>query len=259
MCLADPGLDYSITSASEITMRRPRFVFAVMPLLMAFTCDRNVYSVHPFFSEAESADSTELIGVWAPVSGDRGNQWILFPSDSSSGGGGLTVVDSATAFSFLKLDSATASKGDSATIAMLEAVASGTGSFDARAGRLSGMLFLDLARSDPHSSSPLGRDLVIPAHWIWRATVDGDRLRITPLNEEWLEKMLDSGTVRIAHEREKGRRILTAQTADLQRLVTQYARDTAAFQAKTTIELQRTASAQRVRAAVLALAFLPRP
>jgi len=66
-------------------------------------------------------------------------------------------------------------------------------------------------------------DLAIAGHLFARIEVQGDEMRVTPLNDEWLKKTVQAGLALPIVTGEDQRTILTAPTADLQRFVTLHA------------------------------------
>lgn len=69
----------------------------------------------------------------------------------------------------------------------------------------------------------------IPAHTFARVWIEGDVLRIAPMNPQWLEELISEKKARIAHERIEDTIVLTASTKKLQRFILQYAEDEDAF------------------------------
>jgi hypothetical protein len=66
---------------------------------------------------------------------------------------------------------------------------------------------------------PLYRICLIPAHEFFRFELEGDRLTVTPLHPEWLSKQIEAGSVDVRHEKMEDFIVLTAPSAELQRLV----------------------------------------
>ncbi len=70
---------------------------------------------------------------------------------------------------------------------------------------------------------------LIRAHIISRIRVDGDSLRVAPLEGDWLEKMIDAGKLSIPSVKPSDDIILTASTEELQQLCVRFENDAAAF------------------------------
>ncbi|HEY4658806.1 MAG TPA: hypothetical protein VIH11_04780 [Gemmatimonadaceae bacterium] len=237
-----------------------RFI-ALAVLVLAAACGR-VWSIHPLFQKEQLVVERALVGAWADSAKPRGDRWVVLPGDEPSHAWLLAIADSALArrleaVDFVLLsasDSAfnararrdpalrTRRARDSAAVRRLESDAGGPRVFELRLGRLDGVLFADISPASLDDAPPhLGRTLLIPAHWFWRVSLEGERVRVTPLNEEWLVAKIDSGRVGIAHEKENDDLVLTGTTSELQALVSKYARDSAAFPRKTEIVLTRAA------------------
>jgi hypothetical protein len=238
--------------------RATRLVPLVLVALAA-ACG-HAWSIHPLFGEKELVYEPALLGVWGNVASPADDRWVLMRRSDTSRALILVLGDSAAAGvlartdleSLLADDSTTRAKlerdpaararreRDSAVVVGLHTDARGPRWFDVRLGRVGGVLFADISPETFADSEPrLGRPMEIPAHWFWKISVEGDRLRIVPLSEDWLQKRIDSSVVRIAHEKEGDNVVLTAPTKELQRLVSQYAMDTGAFPAKGEIVLHR--------------------
>ena len=224
----------------------------LMVVALAAACG-TVWSVHPLFSDDDLVFEPRLLATWIDVARPDGDRWLLVRTDTASRRYLLAVADSGHAAALsgvdfgILLESDSASRArlerdpsararrarDSVTVSGMRSDGGGPRFFWALLGRLDGTLFADLSPADIADSTPhLGKSLMIPAHWFWKISLDGDRLRASPLNDDWLSKKIDSGKVRIAHEKENGDYILTAPSGALQRLVRQYARDTLAFPRK---------------------------
>jgi hypothetical protein len=237
-----------------------RFIAVAVPVLAAVACG-TFWSVHPLFVEKDLVAAPALVGVWTDVANPGGERLVLLHAPDTSKSYVLAAADSTVADALFRAnlealftgDSATRAKvdrdpvararrdRDSALVAQLRTDAHGPRWFDVRLGRLNGVLFADISPMPLADSEPrLGRSLQIPAHWFWRVSLEGDRLRVVPLDESWLGRMIDSGKVRIAHEKEEGNVVLTAPSGELQRLVARYALDTAAFPKKHESEYRRS-------------------
>jgi hypothetical protein len=242
-------------------MSRSRSVIIAAGLTLVLGC-RTIYVIHPLFTATDLVFEPGLLAAWAPAASPGGERWVFLRPDAKSPGYTLAMADSSVASALPAVDfpaleardSGTLARlrrdpvaraqrtRDSTTITRLYSDSGGPRVFAAGLGRLGGALFLDITADPLNSGPPHLRDLMMPVHWFWRVSLEGDRLSVTPLNEDWLGQMIDSGRVTIAHETQDGRILLTASTGELQRLVAQYAQDTAAFPARNRIELRRLGS-----------------
>lgn len=91
-------------------------------------------------------------------------------------------------------------------------------------GQIGKSWFLDSYSERGHNDYHL-----LPTHLLWRVWVGADTLRIASLEDDWLERMIDSGTLEIRHARWNGDVILTASTEELQKLVQRHAEDNGVF------------------------------
>lgn len=245
--------------------KRARFLsgpvgLCLCALALLVAC-RKLYSLHPLFADADLVLEPRLLGSWTLGSTESGERWVFLRIDSTSRSYTLAITDSATArvlpgidISSLSpvQDSATMARvrrdpslrarrtRDSAAVDRLMSDSAGSRVFEARLGRLAGVLFLDIKAAPFYGESRFPHELLLPVHWFWRASLEADRLQVTPLDDDWLGRMIDSGTVRIAHERVDGSDlVLTAPPDELQRLIARYAQDTLAFPRKNAIQLRR--------------------
>lgn len=235
-----------------------RFI-ALTVLVLAAACGR-IWSIHPLFQKEQVVVEQALVGTWTDSANARGDRWVVLPGDDSSHAYLLAIADSALARRLQAVDFALLSVSDSefnararrdpaqrarrardsATVRRLASDAGGPRAFELRLGRLDGVLFADISPASLDDTPPhLGRTLLIPAHWFWRMMLDDGRVRVTPLNEEWLSAKIDSGRVGIAHEKENDDLVLTGTTSELQALVSKYAHDSAAFPRNTEVVLRR--------------------
>lgn len=238
---------------------RPPCIVTLAVLALAAACG-HAWSIHPLFTDKELVFEPALLGAWREESATDADRWVLLRASDTSSSYILVLADSIVAAALVQTDlealfaedsaarktlardpaARARRERDSTLVAGLRSDARGPRWFDVRLGRLAASLFADIAPMTAFDSEPrLGRSLQVPAHWFWRVSLDGDRLRVVPLGEEWLGKKLDSGKVRLAHEKENDDVVLTAPTRDLQRLVAQVANDTLAFARKAERTLRR--------------------
>ena len=99
-----------------------------------------------------------------------------------------------------------------------------TRNYNVQLGRLGTFLFTDTSPSKGG-----GDHHFISAHLISRIALEGDTLRMSLLESDWLRDMIDAKKLSIAHVRRGGEIILTATTEELQSLVLRFAEDDKAF------------------------------
>jgi hypothetical protein len=241
-------------------MSRSRSILLTAGLALAaiYGC-RQIYSVHPLFRDADLIVEPNLVGMWSPSAKPGDDRWVFLRPDTAKRDYTLGVTEPALARTiagadfgrFLASDSLTKARlrrdpaararrsRDSVTVARLACDSAGAHVFDVQVGRLAGLVFLDIAPSDAVGCGSRVGPGLMPTHWFWKASLDSAQLTLVPLDADWLGKMIDSSRVGLAHETEGNRLVLTAATADLQRVVTEFARDTAAFPEKGAIEFRR--------------------
>jgi tRNA U34 2-thiouridine synthase MnmA/TrmU len=80
---------------------------------------------------------------------------------------------------------------------------------------------------------------VIPVHTFAKLTVADNTLQINWFDGDWLQKQIEGKKIKIQHEKSEEILLLTAKTADLQKLVVKYANTEAAFKDGLAITLIR--------------------
>lgn len=103
--------------------------------------------------------------------------------------------------------------------------------FEVRFGRLAGETFWDLTAQALEDEEPLFTLHRWPVHSFARVRVEGDRLEVAMLSPDWTKGVLGSGSVDVAHEVVDREILLTADTADLKRFVSDHMADPDAFDA----------------------------
>ena len=101
--------------------------------------------------------------------------------------------------------------------------------FEVHLAQFGGLLFMDLFPEPLNRRNDLCKVHWIPVHTFSRVWIEDDALKMSMLNAEWLEKMIDEDSLKIAHERIDSEIILTASTDVLQKLVISFANDPEAF------------------------------
>ena len=104
-------------------------------------------------------------------------------------------------------------------------------SFDAHLVKLHGRLFIDVVQTAVElDGKPSERQITIPGHMFGRISIDGNTLRMSFLDDEWMGRAIAAGAVSIDSEDEDHQpRVLTATTAELQKFVVDHADDDQAF------------------------------
>jgi hypothetical protein len=113
--------------------------------------------------------------------------------------------------------------------------------------QLNGMYFLDFYISEIAGASSSDSDSnlnywnlhVIPVHTFAKLTVTDNTLQINWFDGEWLREQIEVKKIKIRHEKNSESLLLTAKTADLQKLVVKYANTEAAFKDGLAITLVR--------------------
>lgn len=77
---------------------------------------------------------------------------------------------------------------------------------------------------------------VLPVHTIAKLTVEPDTLKINWIDGDWLEKQINEKKIKIKHEN-NGDVLLTAKTADLQKMILKIADSEEAFKDGVTVKL----------------------
>jgi hypothetical protein len=195
----------------KIMTSRLRSALAAIVLLVCATLLAScvTYSVQPLYDERTAVFDASLLGPWGNPTQKNASSTMLFAKGSGDFYE-VTMIDP---------------NGDDPS---LRAV------YEAHAVRLNGRLFLDAVHTADHVGSHTVNGEGIRSHMIVRAMVDGDKMHIDFLSDDWLEKGFDSGTLALAHETISGNDIsdqivLTASTADLQKFVAAHANDDQAF------------------------------
>lgn len=96
------------------------------------------------------------------------------------------------------------------------------GLFDVHLVRLGGGLYADVFPETVETVPDYYEAHVIRGHCFVRLRLDGDVLRASFLDEDWLRDGLDRGELVLRNERCEGRIVLTASTGELQAFVTEH-------------------------------------
>jgi hypothetical protein len=193
-------------------MRAIKYAAVLAMTACLFSC---VWSLQPLFEESDLVFEPALVGTWQKAN-DK-DTWTFEKAKTSNAY--VLVYHEAEFKPDGPVSGNTSVPGD-------------TVRFEAKLGRLAGHLFLDLipeAEGNPQVHNDLFNWHLIRAHTICRVWLEKDELRLDGLEENWLEKALQSGQVTVAHVQTEDGLVVTAPTKELQQLVAKYAEDKDAF------------------------------
>ena len=119
--------------------------------------------------------------------------------------------------------------------------------YDVNIIQVDGVYFLDFYVTDIDGANSSDSDAklnywnlhVIPVHTFAKLTIVNNTLQINWFDGEWLQKQIEGKKIKIQHEKSEEILLLTAKTADLQKLVVKYANTEAAFKDGLAITLIR--------------------
>lgn len=77
------------------------------------------------------------------------------------------------------------------------------------------------------------------ARRVYRLELDGERLRLVDLSDDWLKAQLDSGRIELGHELTGETLVITASTQEVQRFLLEFAEEQGAFPEDDANELRR--------------------
>ncbi|MDI6766334.1 MAG: hypothetical protein QME52_05870 [Bacteroidota bacterium] len=186
-------------------MQRKYIITFILVLLLS-GCVRSLY---PLFTDADLIFEVKLVGTW--VEKDGKNTWTFEKAGERE-------------YTLLHYEAEYDDK-------MGKKVPGDTSKFIAQLGRLDKYLFLDIYPGKPDTKVKNGfyNFHLLSVHTISRVWLDGDLLKLSMLDNDWLERMIDNNAFKIAHARLSDQIILTASTEELQQLVLRYAENTKAF------------------------------
>jgi hypothetical protein len=219
-------------------------------LLLLTGCFSFVLSLHPFYAAKDLVFEPALVGSWEeqqdkgePPSAQPPQVWTFKRSESTEEG-------NANAYDL------TVSVKDHAV------------SFSAHLAKVGDTLFLDLLPGEPRvpefmpqlseSQSPeedAGDEVMIlyllhfvgAAHSVWRVRLEGDRLQLSALNDDWVAEQAQKKTLRLRHEDVSGEGccsgtpVLTASPKELRKFLLKHAHDDKAFVSRWTYKRQKPA------------------
>lgn len=181
-------------------MRKLQIIVTFVLALVLAGCVSS--SLQPLFTDKDIAFEPALNGTWVDKDGE---EQLVFSSWSDRTG--YTVIHS--------------KQGKHPA------------SFEARLVQLGGYRFVDLYPTEPAIQNDLYGAHFVGLHSFHRIWLDGDGLRISALDPDWLQKMISQNGLEIGHavvnDGHEDAIVLTAPTSTLQELVVRYAEDPQAF------------------------------
>lgn len=168
---------------------------SVLSVMAVFLASCFVTSLHPLYTEEDLTFIPEVLGTW-----ENEDVWMF--KQSGKNAYELTIK---------------------------EQESKKTGVYEAHLVKLGKYLFLDLYPDESELEDSGYGIHFVPAHSFWKVKIEKDVLRLSFMDIEWLENMIDEKKVNIAHVRLEDRIVLTAPTEELQKFVLKYAEDTDAF------------------------------
>ena len=165
-------------------------------------------SLHPLFTDKDSAFDPALLGAWAETESSE-DTFIFQRSQDKANGYELTISENGV-----------------------------PARFEARLVRLGDHAFLDVAPQVPDLKNETYLLHLLPfSHTFSRIRVEGDVLRVATLKSDWVKEMIDRKKVKIGHQSLEDVILLTAPTETLRKFAMQYAENDQAF--SITTELHR--------------------
>ena len=178
-------------------MRRIKVYLGLALVLLGFGC--LVPSIYPFYDDDTLVIAPEILGVWISADGSNDKETWEFRKNGEKG------------YSFIFTDES--GQG---------------GKFDAHVLQLGDYRFLDLF---PDEETVEGKiiDLYlvhqVPVHTLFRLWFVDGMLHLAPFDLEWIEDGVRETKIRIAHVWSADRIVLTAETPELQRLITEHVQE----------------------------------
>jgi hypothetical protein len=196
-------------------MKARHLLFLAASLLVLTGCV--VTSVYPFYTAKDVKFDTTLTGGWTNTT-DAADRWVFVPTKTNSYQLTYTTKDS-------------------------------TNTMQATLFKLQNHSFLDILTAEISDQS---YPPPIPAHSLIRLTQTNLMLTMTPMDYEWLAKVLDENPKALRHhlirdpeDTNSSRLVLTADTADLQKFIIKHLGTAAAW--KNPCELKKDASKTTTR------------
>lgn len=201
----------SISSARKRWRSRSALVAVFACALMLCSCEPEL-SVHRLYGSDDVVFEPGLLGTWTMPESTNNEEVMGFEFTKSTSDGYTLIM------TYQENPTAKTEKYF----------------FAAHLVKLHGRVFIDVV---PTSSQVDGQDSDgppgIPAHFFGRISIDGDTLKMSFLDDEWVAGHVRSGDISIDTEEEDDKKVvLTASTAELQKLLVDHADDEQAFSVK---------------------------
>ena len=233
-------------------MRSVKMLFPLILVLLATACGP-VEWLNPSFKEENLVLDPRLGGEWkAPdgtsilkcrATGDKGYELLDTEIQTDNAEPEVDKYEAHLvrlgAYLFLDLvPEAPQIRPDSYTLPLAPS-ADGT-SFQPHWVKVGGGLYASLVRGQHVSEESQGGGScevrLAQAHWVFRVWMDGSRLRLADLSEDWFRQAVDGGKVHIGFDRIDDTLVLTASTEELQAFLLEFAEDKLAFSEDNALE-----------------------
>jgi len=173
-----------------------------------------VFSIHPYYTNKDLTFDFGLVGTWIDESDKNEKSAVIIERMDSGGTSGYSI----------KLTQIT--KQPSNPPASEE--------YDGYLFKLGSQEFLDAVESNVQSGDEDVLVLALPAHMLFKVSLEGDELTLSYLDDDWVKKNVESGKISIRHEAgDNETPVLTAQTDELQAFVLAHVNDKDAFSSLT--------------------------
>lgn len=178
--------------------------FFVASLLLFTIVTGCVPSLNPLYHEDDLVFVPELIGTW-----EEGDSKWAFEQNSEKSYL-LTVTEQPSEYTH---DTITSSR------------------FEAHLVKLGEYYFLDLFPDEKHFDgfTILSRIMMIPAHLFVKVELKDEMLKLTMLDPEWFEELIEQDKSVISHQIANDQYLLTASTDELQAFMLKYGEHDEAF------------------------------
>jgi len=177
----------------------------ILPLILLASCQPEL-ALHPWYNEKELVLEPGFAGEWLSLDSDGK------PDTDSE----FTIAqDIAMGYTINLHDSAAPDLKYS---------------WEAHLFRANGQLFVDGVQQQTKYKGQDTVELFVPGHFVGRVKLDGDKLSVKCLDDEWTAKALNANPALIKHEMiDKDSAVLLAPTAELREFALAHASDEKAF------------------------------
>ncbi len=178
-------------------MKRIKVYLGLALVLLGFGC--LVPSIYPFYDDDTLVIAPGILGVWISADGSNDKKTWEFRKNGEKG------------YSFIFTDES-----------------GQRGNFEAHVLQLEDYRYLDLF-PDVKTVKDKFVDVyllhLVPVHTLFRLWFVNGMLHLAPLNLVWIENRVRETNIRIAHVWSADRIVLTAETPELQRLITEHVQE----------------------------------